>query len=615
MSAVTDNYIGRVVETGSDSEMGRWSYTRLQCKHGRTIMIVSAYQVCNQQENSAGEKTAFAQQLSLLRRNGRDGSPRKAFFDDLDQQLNEWITKGYEIILSGDLNEQLGADIHGFAHISAKWDLVEVIQHYHGMTDEPPTYVRGIKRLDYVFCTPNLLSSVKRSGLLPYSEIIDSDHRVVYVDFDTQTLMGGDLAILSATPVRILRSRDSKASAKYVEAVAAYMEDHRVLQRLVELSTAEHHDEAKIEAIDRDISRAMAHAINKIRKIYLSPFSPQIKQARLSRRFYKLHLSMILNKLDLQRQIDSITQVLDEALPAPSNLEEARQLLREAQNNVRNITKKAEEIRITYLEEQARDLEAADNDKAALIRKRIAKAEEIKKMYIKLRRYMKPQGRSNLNHILIPDDNLPPRIAQLWRSIYDPVLLEALILERNRKHFRQAKGTPFTKGILSTIPFSGTGPVADSILNGTMQVEDPIVQLVLDNLKVPDHVKPIPAAITMEEMKGKFDNWKETTSTSPTTKRHLGHYQCLTKLIDKERDDNEPDPSVLRAKKILNAHFLLVAYSVKFGISLTRWQNVVNSMIEKEPGNPKIHRLRVIHLYEADYNLILGTFWARKLVP
>jgi hypothetical protein len=38
-------------------------------------------------------------------------------------------------------------------------------------------------------------------------------------------------------------------------------------------------------------------------------------------------------------------------------------------------------------------------------------------------------------------------------------------------------------------------------------------------------------------------------------------------------------------------------------------------MIEKEPGNPRIHRLRVIHLYEADYNLILGVFWARKLVP
>ena len=29
-------------------------------------------------------------------------------------------------------------------------------------------------------------------------------------------------------------------------------------------------------------------------------------------------------------------------------------------------------------------------------------------------------------------------------------------------------------------------------------------------------------------------------------------------------------------------------------------------MIEKEPGNPSLHHLRVIHLYENDYNAILG---------
>jgi hypothetical protein len=30
-------------------------------------------------------------------------------------------------------------------------------------------------------------------------------------------------------------------------------------------------------------------------------------------------------------------------------------------------------------------------------------------------------------------------------------------------------------------------------------------------------------------------------------------------------------------------------------------------MIEKEPGNPWIHHLRVIHLYENDYNLPIGS--------
>ena len=33
----------------------------------------------------------------------------------------------------------------------------------------------------------------------------------------------------------------------------------------------------------------------------------------------------------------------------------------------------------------------------------------------------------------------------------------------------------------------------------------------------------------------------------------------------------------------------------------------------KEPGNNKIHRLRVLHLYEADYNLLLSLKWRELL--
>ena len=85
--------------------------------------------------------------------------------------------------------------------------------------------------------------------------------------------------------------------------------------------------------------------------------------------------------------------------------------------------------------------------------------------------------------------------------------------------------------------------------------------------------------------------------------------------MDTEHEATKTTPTLLQAKRILKAHYQILHYATRRGISMRRWRKVVNSMIEKEPGNPRIHRLRVIHLYEADYNLLLGIFWARKLVP
>ena len=36
-------------------------------------------------------------------------------------------------------------------------------------------------------------------------------------------------------------------------------------------------------------------------------------------------------------------------------------------------------------------------------------------------------------------------------------------------------------------------------------------------------------------------------------------------------------------------------------------------MIEKDPGDPRIHRLWVLHLYEADYSLIISTEFRRLM--
>lgn len=53
-------------------------------------------------------------------------------------------------------------------------------------------------------------------------------------------------------------------------------------------------------------------------------------------------------------------------------------------------------------------------------------------------------------------------------------------------------------------------------------------------------------------------------------------------------------------------HLGIINYCLGFECSLQRWQVSITMIIKKEPGNPKLHRLQVIHIYEIDYSLILG---------
>ena len=54
--------------------------------------------------------------------------------------------------------------------------------------------------------------------------------------------------------------------------------------------------------------------------------------------------------------------------------------------------------------------------------------------------------------------------------------------------------------------------------------------------------------------------------------------------------------------------------AIQSGIAVPRWSRAVNVMIEKDIGQPKINRLRIIHLFEADFNFFLKLQWGHRLV-
>jgi hypothetical protein len=48
------------------------------------------------------------------------------------------------------------------------------------------------------------------------------------------------------------------------------------------------------------------------------------------------------------------------------------------------------------------------------------------------------------------------------------------------------------------------------------------------------------------------------------------------------------------------------------GFILDQWTKVINFMLYKKPGVYLMNKLRIIHLFEADYNFIIGTIFGRR---
>ena len=98
----------------------------------------------------------------------------------------------------------------------------------------------------------------------------------------------------------------------------------------------------------------------------------------------------------------------------------------------------------------------------------------------------------------------------------------------------------------------------------------------------PDQKPEIELKITREELRKGVKLWIESTTTSPSGS-HLGHYKVLV------QDEDMADFLITQMELPL-----------QYGFAPTRWANVLQTMLPKDPGMQKVERLRVIQLFEAD---------------
>jgi hypothetical protein len=134
--------------------------------------------------------------------------------------------------------------------------------------------------------------------------------------------------------------------------------------------------------------------------------------------------------------------------------------------------------------------------------------------------------------------------------------------------------------------------------------------------------EPMNINMSFQDMKTGFNKWREQTTTSPSNK-HLGIYKALLSAVknniytptEQENEtvyntNKQPTPT---AETALLIQYQLMIIAIRECHTYKRWQVVHNFLIEKLPGLPLINKLRVIHIYEADWSLIQRFYVAYKL--
>ena len=116
----------------------------------------------------------------------------------------------------------------------------------------------------------------------------------------------------------------------------------------------------------------------------------------------------------------------------------------------------------------------------------------------------------------------------------------------------------------------------------------------VDKRKLHKKVKDIGAAISMEDFIRFLKKKWESTKSSPSG-CHMGHYKVF--VMDEE------------VSSLLTA---MINIGLQCGVSLKLWQNIINIMVEKERGNPKLHWLWIIQLFQADFNFCLKTIFGKR---
>ena len=543
------NTAGRVISHNID-KWGRWTSQTLRGKHDRRITIVNVYQVVADTPGTGMVTSATQQRSLLLESEDRLSDPREAFLRDLKAFLQECVSKGDELLVMGDFNERVGVERNPTSALLSEFGFVNLMLSRHS-APLPVTYARGRKCLDYGFATAHVAKSLVACGYEAFNARYPTDHRPYFFDFDTDQLFGNATPTLSSPTQRILHSTNVKQVTQYIKILYDLLVKCNAFSRARRLRLpGNRHSFA--ERLDKDMVQASLAAEKRIKRYGEPAWSVALDQSRKKLSILRKCLSMIRTGLNMTQVIQDENAALHEPMTLPTTKAECCALIGEAKKSIVDNIAICIDLREEEFKKKIQALESSSkkNDAArACILRRLQRAEAIKRLFDKLRSARLKGDRRGVVSIEIPvHPEADPKTCSDWRTIDVPSEIVDHLQRRNRKHFGQAHGSPFTVPPLSDyLGFQGVGANADKLMYGQYDLSgfDENVRLLLQHLQITQEMQEEESypTITEKELRGKLKAWRESTSTSPSG-LHLGHWKAL---IARHQYSNDDDDANIRA--------------------------------------------------------------------
>jgi Reverse transcriptase (RNA-dependent DNA polymerase) len=645
----TTTIIGKDIQ--DPTGLGRWSGLSIRGKHNNILSLVTAYRTCDGSRHTAPLGSTFHRETEFFINEARDNnkdirniSARQLFLTDMTRQVQTLLDAGHAVLLMLDANSTL-TDDGKFRTMAEQCGLTDL----HRSDPAPSTYIgTTTRRIDYMLGCPKVLASLIRQGSLAYQEGPQSDHRALYVDLNAHQLLEHHANDNSIQPAqaRVLKTGNPEAVSTYLTHMTEYYTTHNMIKRINKLhkkhrNFSDDKLSSLLEKWDRDQGRAMQLAEgktghSKLKKHY---WSPTLRNAGILCRYWNIQKRAKTENrdmTDITRRLQNMVQQHDPTFSFPMRqgvmtVHELDKKWKEAKQTLKQLQKEARELRYRSYEELLATYESdrynPESTRRAKIIRSTIRTEKCRELYRQIRISVKPlqEFTGGLNSILIPQkepanghligDNIPdhevyhwlashPAGPTRWNTVMDRPSVERYLLQYNRSSFRAAAASPCGRGkVIDDLTFSTLSNPGKDLLEGTVPSEwyneNDLLREFLSSFSTPQSVRessPIHTSVEAADVKRGFGKWRETTTTSPSG-RHLGHYRAI-----------------IQDETLLSCLTKFLDIVVQRGISLSRWQNAINVMIEKDAGCPRLNRLRIIHLFEADFNFVLKLLWGHRLV-